>query len=248
MSWASPHPFSPIHCSNMGPLTNHGFVRTTAWTLLEVDGPKATLRFSSNKKTYSLWPFHFHLDYHIVIEYVNDTPHLNTDLIFYNLGDSTSVEFTIALHPYFSVDNISEVRLQGLKSDDVLSYLDNTQNRKSVIETNKTITIHDKVDRIYLQCGEQAIIENVSNESVSNESVSNESVSIVIQTPKSNGQGFGDKVVWNPSATSHQNYKRFLCVEAAQIVPKVCVPPLGVWKGTMRVFFQRERERERRIS
>mgnify|MGYP002403924039 CR=1 FL=1 len=220
----------------MGPMSKHGFVRTTAWTVVSANGPSATLRFTSNDHTYKQWPHHFTLDYIITIEYDHQRPVLVTELVFRNLDDDVSTEFAAALHSYFGVDNIACVRVRGLGTPGELKYLDNTQQRKTVTEMNDVIKIEGEVDRIYLQCNERAVIENVSN-----------NLNIIVDTPLTDDgkNGFTDKVVWNPyiercktiGDLHADDYVRFVCVEAARTVPKVCVGGGGVWRAGMRLYF-----------
>ncbi|KAG0490580.1 hypothetical protein HPP92_007443 [Vanilla planifolia] len=55
--------------------------------------------------------------------------------------------FSIAYHTYFSVSDISEIRIEGLET---LDYLDNLKQRQRFTEQGDAITFESEVDRIYL--------------------------------------------------------------------------------------------------
>ncbi|KAE8657291.1 putative glucose-6-phosphate 1-epimerase [Hibiscus syriacus] len=55
--------------------------------------------------------------------------------------------FSIAYHTYFSISDISEVRVEGLET---LDYLDNLCQRERFTEQGDALTFESEVDRVYL--------------------------------------------------------------------------------------------------
>ncbi|KAF2309638.1 hypothetical protein GH714_004401 [Hevea brasiliensis] len=62
-------------------------------------------------------------------------------------ADGKPFSFTFAYHTYFSVSDISEVRVEGLET---LDYLDNLQNKERFTEQGDAITFESEIDKIYL--------------------------------------------------------------------------------------------------
>ena len=57
-------------------------------------------------------------------------------------SDGKRFSFTFAYHTYFSVSDISEVRVEGLET---LDYLDNLKNRERFTEQGDAITFESEV-------------------------------------------------------------------------------------------------------
>ncbi|KAL1807281.1 hypothetical protein ACET3Z_030349 [Daucus carota] len=62
--------------------------------------------------------------------------------------DSKSLSFTIVVHNYLSVSDISEVRVEGLET---LDYLDNLLHMERFTDQADALTFDGEVDRIYLE-------------------------------------------------------------------------------------------------
>ncbi|KAI3786952.1 hypothetical protein L1987_41052 [Smallanthus sonchifolius] len=159
-------------------------------------------------------------------------------------ADGKPFTFTFA---YFSVSDISEVRVEGLET---LDYLDNMKNRERYTEQGDAITFESEVDKIYLTTPTKIaildhekkrtfgkmdflmLIRSVQNfpclqqyrciGSISNRIVFFSSVS----------------VVWNPwdkkaksiADFGDDKYKHMLCVEAAAIEKPITLKPGEEWK------------------
>jgi len=102
---------------------------------------------------------------------------LELKLAIQNTGD-TVFQFSTALHTYFAVENIADVRLFGLAGH---HYRDSANAGQHVIEEHEAVSIVGEVDRIYA---------NVRN--------------VILHQPHSelhiHQTGFVDAVVWNPGA------------------------------------------------
>ncbi|KAK9275521.1 hypothetical protein L1049_022788 [Liquidambar formosana] len=95
--------------------------------------------------------------------------------------------FTFAYHTYFSVSDISEVRVEGLET---LDYLDNLQNKERFTEQGDAITFESEVDNIYLSTPTKiAILDHKKKRT------------FVIRK-----DGLPDAVVWNPCDKEGKGY------------------------------------------
>ncbi len=122
----------------------HGLVRTRAWQLdaIERNGESVTVTMSiaSGPDTKAWWPSDYRL-----VHRVSFGPVLVMELAMTNTG-AVPQSFEEALHAYFRVGDVKQVRLRGL---DGVAYLDKTdQDRR---ETQRgDITIVSETDRVYL--------------------------------------------------------------------------------------------------
>ncbi|KAL9269983.1 putative glucose-6-phosphate 1-epimerase [Drosera capensis] len=134
--------------------------------------------------------------------------------------DGKPFSFTFAYHTYFSVSDISEVRVEGLET---LDYLDNLLNKERITEQGDAITFESEVDKIYLSTPTKiAIIDHERKRT------------FVIRK-----DGLPDAVVWNPwdkkakamADFGDDEYKHMLCVEAACIEKPITIRPGEEWRG-----------------
>lgn len=130
--------------------------------------------------------------------------------------------FTFAYHTYFSVSDISEVRVEGLET---LDYLDNLQNKERFTEQGDALTFESEVDKIYLSTPTKiAIIDHEKKRT------------FVVRK-----DGLPDAVVWNPwdkkakamTDFGDDDYKHMLCVEAAAVEKPINLKPGEEWKGRL---------------
>ncbi|XP_058096048.1 putative glucose-6-phosphate 1-epimerase isoform X3 [Magnolia sinica] len=138
---------------NCGSLEQHGFARNKIWTIdddppplhpAEYIGKSAIdLLLKPSEEDLKCWPHCFEFRLRVALA-------LNGDLTMIsrirNL-DSKPFSFSFAFHTYFSVSDISEVRIEGLET---LDYLDNLCQRERFTEQGDAITFESEVDRIYL--------------------------------------------------------------------------------------------------
>lgn len=178
-------------------LPQHGFARTSMWTLVETaeadeSSTELLLQLEDSPESLKLWPYQFRLQLHIVL-----SSDLQIDLTTKNC---TSAPFTIssALHTYFAVDNIDTVSVEGLKN---CCYFDALTKKKKTQKGN--IRIREEIDRVY---------QNVPPFLKLNDHERSIQIS---------SKGSSSAVVWNPwiekSATmvdmSQNAYKSMLCIE-----------------------------------
>lgn len=208
--------------SGFGAGQRHGFVRNIPWQLLRspsevADGQQCTFVLNSDQETLAHWPYRFHAEF---------TPELTADQLKMTLTirniDDNPFTFTAALHSYFTVNNVHEVQLNGLKG---LSYWDNDgsnfhNDRK--IEEKHALQFPAAIDRVYFNCRQPLQLIDGDEQ-------------LHIQA-----QGFEEVVVWNPGAEAtkklsdmaDEEYRRMLCVEAAIIDKPITLAPGETWNGT----------------
>eukprot|EP00249_Psilotum_nudum_P011039 c22932_g2_i1 orf=219-1211(-) len=214
--------------SNLGLTEQHGFARNRLWS---IDNDPSPLSISNNKATVDLilkpneddlkiWPHCFELRLRVAL---GSGGEISLITRVRNI-DSKPFSFTIGLHTYFSVSDISEVRIEGLET---LDYLDNLQNRKHLTEQADALTFESEVDRIYLNTPTKiAIIDHEKKRT------------FVLKK-----EGLPDAVVWNPwekkaktlTDFGDDEYKHMLCVQAAAISKSVTLKPGEEWKGRQEI-------------
>lgn len=209
--------------SNFGSLEQHGFARSRLWSL---DSSPSPLPLINNQSTVDLilkstdedlktWPHRFELRLRVSLGAGNLTliPRVRNT-------DNKAFSFTFALRNYFSVTDISEVRIEGLET---LDYLDNLLQRERYTEQADAITFDGEIDRIYLSTLTKiAIIDHEKKRT------------IVLQK-----DGMPDAVVWNPwdkkskaiPDMGDDDYKTMLCVDSAAIENPITLKPFEEWKG-----------------
>ncbi|KAL3632698.1 hypothetical protein CASFOL_025682 [Castilleja foliolosa] len=213
--------------SNNGPLEAHGFARNRFWS---IDPSPPPFPISSSNKTYvdlilkpteedmKIWPHSFEFRLRVTLGPAGDL--MLTSRIRNTNTDGKPFSFTFAYHTYFSVSDISEVRVEGLET---LDYLDSLQNKQRVTEQGDAITFESEVDRIYLSTPTKiAILDHEKKRT------------FVIRK-----DGLPDAVVWNPwdkkakalADFGDDEYKHMLCIEAAAIEKPITLKPGEEWKG-----------------
>ncbi|VAW86283.1 Aldose 1-epimerase family protein YeaD [hydrothermal vent metagenome] len=180
----------------------HGFARNRMWNVIKTEGSndgvtKVTLGFSDSTATKKIWPHTFELTLEISVG-----QSLGLVLTTHNTGNQP---FTItqALHTYFSVDEINQVKIAGL---DGVNYLDKVDNFKQKQQTGD-VTIAGEVDRIYTEAPPLLMIDDAARpRRIQIESSGNKTA-----------------VIWNPWAEitasmadlEEDAYQHFICVETA---------------------------------
>ena len=196
----------------------HGFVRNRQWNVIGVEADnsaesKLVLGLQDSPETREIWPYAFELLLEII---VGST--LGLTLITRNTGQQAFV-LTQALHTYFQVGDIDQVKVRGLETKD---YLDKVDEGKRKAQSG-AVMIDDEVDRIYLDVDQEMIIEDPS-------------LQRLIRITSS---GSKTAVVWNPwsrisaqmTDLNDEDYRNLLCVETANAAQEVVeLPPAGEYR------------------
>lgn len=180
-------------------LPQHGFARTSFFTLLESSEPDdqnstVVLQLQHSRETLALWPFQFQLFLNITVG--------STLKVALTTRNCDSKPFTIssALHTYFAISDISNVSVQGLDS---IRYWDALTDE---IKSQKgDLLIGEEVDRVYLQATGPFLLRDTG------------------RTVQVNTAGSFSAVVWNPwkektkrmADMQDDAYKSMLCIETA---------------------------------
>lgn len=179
----------------------HGIVRNLLWQLQAIDiiddnTTRLTLTLSLEKNQQPLWPYA--CDLKLVIN-VADT--LSMEFEVHNRSDKT-IAFSSALHTYFQIEAIAQVRIEGL---DQLDYIDCLDDWSEHQQTGPLI-IDREVDRIYRNTQQPLTIHDGST-----------------RTIYVHSSGSNSAIVWNPwiekskrlSNFADDAYQRMLCIETA---------------------------------
>ncbi|KAL8132477.1 putative glucose-6-phosphate 1-epimerase [Apium graveolens] len=208
---------------NLGLPEQQGLAKNRLW---QVDNDPSPLTPASNQSTVDLifksteedlksWPHRFELRLRISVsaEKLILIPRVRN-------VDSKAFPFMFALRNYFSVSDISEVRVEGLET---LDYLDNLLRGDRYTEQADAITFDGEIDRVYLSTPTKiAIIDHEKKRT------------IVLRK-----EGMADAVVWNPwdkkakalPDIGDDDYKTMLRVDSAAIETQIVLKPFEEWKG-----------------
>jgi glucose-6-phosphate 1-epimerase len=201
-----------------GSLPKHGFVRNLAWVLeeqtLNAQQGRLVLRLTDSPATRAFWPQAFEARLRLELS----PGALQLTLVVRNT-DAQSLAFTGALHTYFAVDNIAQVRLEGLQGQ---------AEWDSVVDRHATgispLRFDAEFDRVYEAAAEPLLLLEAAH------------TLEIAQSPS-----WAQTVVWNPGAQKvlpdlpAGGYARMLCVEAAQVMAPVQVAPGEQWQGWQRL-------------
>jgi glucose-6-phosphate 1-epimerase len=123
----------------------HGFARINDWTLTsDHDGPDGRVlvfELKSDAPLSPVWPHAFHLRYGLAVGSA-----LTMSLEVRNPGPAP-ITFEEALHTYYAVQDVREVRVTGLEG---VEYLDKVTGFSRKRESQEPLRIAGETDRIYL--------------------------------------------------------------------------------------------------
>jgi glucose-6-phosphate 1-epimerase len=209
--------------ANLGPLPQHGFVRTATWEVADVSRDPtgavfALFRIRDSDATRALWPHPFRASVRVTLDEA-----LSTSITIENTGNE-AFPFQCALHTYLRVGDLRKVTVEGLEG---ATYQDRTAKAAQRRERRRPLRIAGEVDRIYVARPGRLRVRDESRD----------------RTILVDRAGFGDVVIWNPGAEKARasiglaegEYLTMLAVEAAQIVPPVQLLPGSLWSGVQRI-------------
>ncbi|KAK6783399.1 hypothetical protein RDI58_021196 [Solanum bulbocastanum] len=213
---------------NRGSLEQHGFARNKMW--VTDDNPPPLHPNDSNGKTFTdlllkssdedlkIWPHGFEFRLRVALAFDGS---LTLTSRIRNVN-CKPFSFSIAYHTYFSVSDISEVRVEGLET---LDYLDNLCNRERFTEQGDALTFESEVDRVYLSSSDVIAVFDHEKK----------------RTFLIKKEGLPDVVVWNPwekkskaiADLGDEEYKHMLCVDGAAIEKPITLKPGEEWTGRL---------------
>jgi glucose-6-phosphate 1-epimerase len=156
-----------------------------------------TFELTDTAETYALWPYRFSLTLKLTVG-----KSLTLELATKNLGD-TPLELTQALHTYFSVGDITQMRIKGLEG---FTYTDKTDHSREKPQKN-AIRIDAETDRVYPTDGGDIVIHDDA----------------LKRNIRITSEGSHTAVVWNPwirvceqkADLNAEDYTKMVCVETA---------------------------------
>jgi glucose-6-phosphate 1-epimerase len=181
--------------------SGHGFARTVLWDVIStgtLDDGSTLISFRISDVKKEQWPFKAPAEMNMVIGKT-----LEMELTTENQGSET-ITVGDALHTYFCVGDVSNVTIRGLDGCD---YIDKVAEgaRKS---QEGNVTVDSEVDRIYLDQGQDVVIEDPGKQR-----------RICIEKRNSHST-----IIWNPwidkclsmgDFGSDDGYLGMICVESA---------------------------------
>ncbi|EGD76954.1 hypothetical protein PTSG_07295 [Salpingoeca rosetta] len=214
-----------------GSLPNHGFARTSRWTVAEKGDGMIVLTLEDNPRTRAVWGHAFKLE--LRIEF--DDAKCHSTLTVHNTGDAP-IEPQALLHTYYRVQNINVVYVEGLTG---LTYEDKVQDFKSFELKDKHLTIKGETDKIFRSAAPQG------KATFTLDAGSGMWRHISLWAEAGPGDGSGDDasatmkpvpcdaVVWNPwedkakamGDFGDNEFNNMICVEPGCVRNKPTIPP-----------------------
>ncbi|CAM8947357.1 hypothetical protein QQ045_017800 [Rhodiola kirilowii] len=217
-----------------GALEQHGFARNKMW-VTDADPPAlpphdsvgksfVDLLLKSNDVDMKTWLHRFEFRLRVALSHdgnITMIPRVR------NINGKPFV-FSFAFHTYFSVSDISEVRVEGLET---LDYLDNLFQRERFTEQGDALTFESEVDRLYVDSKDVVAVYDHEKKRTFH----------IIK------EGLPDIAVWNPwdkksksmTDLGDDEYKRMLCVDGAAAERPITLKPGEEWTGRLELIFVR---------
>ena len=200
--WFGPHATDPK-------LPAHGFARAVPWEVaatreLAGGATEVTLVLAESDQTRALWPHRMRLSIAVTVG-----PRLKVALTTENMGHE-DVVIGEALHTYFQIGDIADIRIRGLEGCD---YQDKVGGGSVRRHQDGPVVFAAETDRIYLNTEAECIIEDVR-------------LKRRIHVAKS---GSRSTVVWNPWTEKADKmgdfgpdgWRGMVCVESANAAENV---------------------------
>ena len=200
-----------------GPLPLHGLARLMPWELVgaQVSGDRVagTFRLCDTDESRCLWPYAFLAELTLSI----GGNQMEVMLAVTNTG-AEPFTFTTSFHTYLSVPDVAAVTVEGLAG---LRFRDAAAGGVEKQEEFAQVNFTCEVNRIYFDAPAEARLVEPNR------------TTLIRKT------GFTDTVVWNPAVEKcatmadlePDDYRRFVCVEAATVGVPVHLAPGELWQG-----------------
>lgn len=146
---------------------------------------------------------------------------LTVDLSVTNCG-AIPISFTCGLHTYIRIVDAAKAQVSGLERAE---WQDALQDMQTIAPAGVVLNGPVNVDRVYVNAPQHLYLTDADTRLSINQS------------------GFADTVVWNPGPElakglrdlQGDDWRNFLCVEAAQISPPVELAAGATWNGAQRL-------------
>lgn len=198
-----------------GAIQQHGFARNVDWDVAELSDTQVVFKLTESDYTMAMWPNQFECKYTVTL--LDDK--LSTEFCVTNTGDS-SFDFTAALHTYWSVSSISNIKISSPAFAGA-SYLDKMQDPPAQVKSEAAeLVITKETDSVFADVTGDVVLAD-----------SGRAKPLTI----SSSLGWSDTVVWNPYGNEGMGFDNFVCVESAQASSPVMLQPGEYWTGVMDV-------------
>ncbi|KAF3915899.1 hypothetical protein AA313_de0203891 [Arthrobotrys entomopaga] len=212
-----PPPETPV-----ASLPQHGFARTSKWSLLGRSEDDAGISVdlglgseSLSEDVRSKWGYNFNLIYSVKL--TDDT--LETKMVVQNAEAERSFDFNVLFHTYLRIPNVDNISVHNLKD---LTYRDKTLGNSTHSEKEDTIKITGQTDRVYMDAPDEVVVQD-----------DGKPIFTVTKT------GLKDVVVWNPYDSTEkigdwepkEGYKNMVCIEAGSVAAFQTLEAGAAWEG-----------------
>ncbi len=219
--WFGPH-------ASDSSFPGHGFARTVPWEVVASEAlPDGSTRIIFELPQSSIpaaqWPHPCRARNIVTVG-----KQLTIELVTENTGQA-AFEIGEALHTYFAIDDVDNMRITGLEGCTYIDKVGIAQNRKQ----QGAIQINSEVDRIYIDTEADCLIEDQTQQRR-------------IRIAK---KGSRSTVVWNPWVEkaakmgdfgSDTGYRGMVCVESANVAENVVNVAAGA-THSLRVVYSTEK-------
>lgn len=213
----------------LGALPRHGFARQSRWRVHGRDDTSLVLELTHedlSDEWRALWPHAFQLRQKIDL-----APGQVTLTLDVTNSDQVPWAFTTALHTYLRVDDVAQVRLSGLERTTVWD------TQAQTLSAYQAPQFGAALDRIYH-------VPPPTDDDTFNELQLTLATSERTLTLRQSDT-LPDVVVWNPGPDAEiadlpgDEWRRFVCVEAAAVEWPVTMAPGAEWIGWQAITLQR---------
>ena len=203
--------------SDRGLLPKHGFARTSTWTFAGIEAGDAVFALAADGERFPGWPHPFAARLRIGLA----AGRLSVALEVQNTG-AAAFAFTAALHTYLRVADIAGAAIEGLQGCD---FEDSAAGGTLHRQHDYDVGFDRETDRIYNDVvAPLALVDGDRRLDIEQD-------------------GFGDAVVWNPGEhlcariadLAPDDWRRFVCIEAGQVLAPVVLGPGERWSGEQRL-------------
>jgi len=216
--------FGPFPLPGLKALPQHGFARSSNdWQVVETSATSSevsiTLELKDTETSRKIWNNAFVFRLTTILTAAACPSRLIQRMNVTNANAQGDLDFTTALHSYFTVNDVKRVGLQGFQG---LTYLDRVDGGKEKSEANSTVSFAGEVDRIYLNAPNVLTITEAGQAAVE-----------VVK------DGFKDSVVWNVGQEKGKamadlgegEWQKYACLEVAVVKEPVHLKPGESWSA-----------------
>ncbi|OQR75911.1 putative glucose-6-phosphate 1-epimerase-like [Tropilaelaps mercedesae] len=211
----------PFVFPNFGPWSlgpQHGFARISMWSLQRREAHKVVFKLTETEASKEMWPFTFEVFY--TVELAPNALQMRVDVCN---TDKQPWDFTLLLHTYLKVADISTTIVKGL---DKVTYIDKINKGRNATQEGDVV-ITGATDRVYRNTGDVEVFDGTRR--------------VVVEK-----HGLPDTVVWNPwvegcasmGDLDDDAWQKMICVEAGKVAEFVTLQPGEIYiaKSTLRLL------------